>query len=362
MSTRPRIIASIGEGSYRLPQLSQLLEAGVDGFRYNAASCVHPDQLLERIASARMAIRAARRPAEIMLDLPLPGRKRRLRTYHGREYDVPRGTRLQFVFSPELQVDERTIYLEPPGGDARRVLPEQVFVIGDGELAFRVTAVPDTERFEAESLTTWYLSDRKAYHLANSTDRGEPVEMLAQWLPVVGSARPDQLALSFVENGSELGAVRAVLRRALDGPAPRLIAKIESEAGVERVAEIAATADAIMIARGDLALSAPYELLGLYQKRIMAAARAAGCEVIVATHVLETTMTRHTPNRAEISDLTSSILEGAAAILLAKETSAPGDPAYAASVARRIIDAVWDRRSELAGPEVSRVDARAKGL
>jgi pyruvate kinase len=120
----------------------------------------------------------------------------------------------------------------------------------------------------------------------------------------------------------------------------KFMAKIETPAGVENIDEIAKVADVILVARGDLEMAAPWQLLGIYQKRIVAAAKQAGTPVYVSTQILESLLSSYTPSRSDVLDLTNIVLDGADGIMLAKETGISLTPGYSVQVARKIIDAV----------------------
>ncbi len=95
-----------------------------------------------------------------------------------------------------------------------------------------------------------------------------------------------------------------------------------------------------MVARGDLAVTAPFELLGLEQKKIIRIAKKNQKPVIVATQILESLVEGQVPTRPEISDLTNIILDGADGIMFAKETGISLTPGFSVLMAKKIIEAV----------------------
>jgi len=150
--------------------------------------------------------------------------------------------------------------------------------------------------------------------------------------------RVDFIALSFVRGAESILQLQEYLRQR---QAPiDIIAKIESAASIPRLAEIIAASDGIMIARGDLGAELPYEEVPLLQDDITARCRAAGKPVVVATHMLESMIVNPTPTRAEVTDITHAIQQGADAIMLSGETATGRHPFKALevmdAVARRI--------------------------
>ncbi|MET0417090.1 MAG: pyruvate kinase [Actinoplanes sp.] len=331
---KPRIIATIGHGSHHDEGVRAIVAAGAGVLRYNAATMKTLGDTAQRIADGRRALGDHAVP--VMVDLPFPRQKLRLHTFAGAEHDVPRGETFRFVARPSLQSGPRDVLVEIPTFTGI-VEPGEVFIIGDGELAFRADAV-ESHALTATAVTKWYLSDGKSIHLSRVPNAVVDAESyLAEVLADLGDLRPEYLAFSFVESGDEMRQIRALL----DGDwRPRLIAKVETPAAMRELDGILDASDLVLFARGDMAIQAPYEMLGLHQKRVVSRARAAGIPVIVATQVLETTMTRYVPNRSEILDLTNIVLEGAWGVMLAKETSAPDNPVYPVTVAKRIIDQV----------------------
>ncbi len=77
----------------------------------------------------------------------------------------------------------------------------------------------------------------------------------------------DYIALSFVRRAEDCSRAKTMIREA-GGRAP-LVAKIEKAEAIDHLDEIIATADAVMVARGDLGVETSVELVPVYQKRII---------------------------------------------------------------------------------------------
>jgi pyruvate kinase len=142
----------------------------------------------------------------------------------------------------------------------------------------------------------------------------------------------DWVGLSFVQRADDV----AEARKLIAGRAG-LMAKIEKPAALEVLDDIIEIADAIMVARGDLGVELPLEAVPGLQKRIVAAARAAGKPVVVATQMLESMINAPTPTRAEVSDVATAVYDGADAVMLSAESAAGKFPADAVAMMDRII-------------------------
>jgi pyruvate kinase len=165
----------------------------------------------------------------------------------------------------------------------------------------------------------------------------------------------DLIAVSFVRSAEDVQAVRA-----LTGPGgPLLVAKIETAEAVEDLDRIAATADAVMVARGDLGVRLPIEDVPHIQKRIIRTGVRYGRPVITATQMLESMITAASPTRAEVADIANAVLDGTSALMLSGETAIGAHPVNVVATMARIAtraEREFDYRSwgaDLAPQEVS---------
>jgi pyruvate kinase len=153
----------------------------------------------------------------------------------------------------------------------------------------------------------------------------------------------DYVALSFVRHPEDVREAQRLIQQYLvevygkgverDIP---LIAKIEKPEAVEQLDDILAVADGVMVARGDLGVEMPQEKVPLIQKRIIARCNERGLPVITATQMLESMVTNPRPTRAEVNDVSNSILDGTDAVMLSAETSVGAFPVAAVQMMARI--------------------------
>ena len=153
----------------------------------------------------------------------------------------------------------------------------------------------------------------------------------------------DYVALSFVRSPQDVLEAKHLIQQYVteifgkeeehDIP---LIAKIEKPEAVEHLDEILAVADGVMVARGDLGVEMAQEKVPLIQKRIIAKCNERGLPVITATQMLESMVTNPRPTRAEVNDVSNSILDGTDAVMLSGETAAGAYPIEAVQMMVRI--------------------------
>lgn len=121
-----------------------------------------------------------------------------------------------------------------------------------------------------------------------------------------------------------------------------VISKIESRTGIRNLKEIAKESDAILIDRGDLSRDVPLQELGLAQRYILNLAKELNIPVYVATNLLESMIHSLQPTRAEINDITSTLLAGANGLVLAAETAIGKYPVESVRIAAGIIKETED--------------------
>jgi pyruvate kinase len=144
----------------------------------------------------------------------------------------------------------------------------------------------------------------------------------------------DFIALSFVRQADDIHELRELLGDKAEQI--KVVAKLEDQEAITNMVEIIAAADGIMVARGDLGVEVPLEVLPRIQRRIIRTCAEMGTRVIVATHMLESMIENPIPTRAEVTDVANAVYEEADAIMLSGETTVGKYPVKCVEILDRI--------------------------
>lgn len=325
-----KIVATLGPSSSDRATIARLHQAGVDVFRLNFSHGSHDDHA-ERYRTIRDIELEAGQPIGILLDLQGP--KLRIGTFADGPVELTEGEPFRF---------DR----DPTPGDAKRVLlshgevyaalsPGLEILLDDGKMRMRVERC-GADFAETTVLTSGRLSDRKGLNLPGAV---LPLSALSDKdradLAFGLELGVDFIALSFVQRAEDVAEARALI-----GTRAAIVSKIEKPSALEMLGEIVQLSDAVMVARGDLGVEMPPEVVPAAQKRILAHCRREGRPVIVATQMLESMITAPTPTRAEASDVATAVYDGADAVMLSAESASGRYPVEAVSMMSRIITQV----------------------
>jgi pyruvate kinase len=326
--SRTKIVCTLGPASSSPEVLGALVDAGLNVARINFSHGTQ-EELADLIATVRKIASARKRPVAILGDLQGPR------------------IRVGDLEAPLVLDDGKDVVLSPEGtgpkaaipitydGLARDVRLGSRVLMDDGLIELQVTEVR-SDAVRARVVHGGILRAHKGLNLPGiavsapsltDKDRADIEFAVAQDL--------DYLALSFVRKAEDIRALRKLVPKGL-----LLVAKIEKDTALQDIHSIVETADAVMVARGDLGVELPFEEVPIAQKRIIAVANGLGRPVITATQMLESMVTNPRPTRAEASDVANAILDGTDAVMLSAETAAGAYPLLAVEAMTRIIQEI----------------------
>ncbi|HSF05930.1 MAG TPA: pyruvate kinase [Methylomirabilota bacterium] len=331
---RTKIVCTIGPASSTVEQLERLVTEGMDVARLNFSHGSHAEHA-EVIRRVRDGEERWGRPIAILQDLQGP--KIRLGTFGpggGGRVDLEPGQPFTLSTRPVVGTVERAAVSHPDY--LRQVRPGDEVWMDDGMIQLRVEeTTPDELRCRV--IAGGRLSDHKGLSLPHvplpascltDKDKADLRFGIQQGI--------DFVAVSFVRTTADISEVRQFLHdHGADLP---IVAKLERQEVIANLPGILTMVDAVMVARGDLGLDVPLEEVPHIQKEVIRQARAAKVPVIVATQMLESMVTHLRPTRAEVSDVSTAIFDGADAIMLSAETATGRYPVEAVEVMARIAE------------------------
>jgi pyruvate kinase len=153
-------------------------------------------------------------------------------------------------------------------------------------------------------------------------------------IKTAAALKADFLAVSFPKSGADMYMARELMRAA--GGHALLVAKIERTEAVQALDEILSASDAIMVARGDLAVEVGDASVPALQKRMIRLAREKNKLTITATQMMESMIHSPVPTRAEVSDVANAVLDGTDAVMLSAETAAGKYPVETVEAMARV--------------------------
>ncbi len=215
-------------------------------------------------------------------------------------------------------------------------------LIDDGKLVLRVTATNKIDEVKAEVIQGGPLSSKKGVNLPN-TNVSLPAltEKDIEDAKFAISKGVDWIALSFVRTAQDVIDLKELIDAESVYKIP-IIAKIEKPEALENIDEIINVVDGLMVARGDLGVEMPMEVVPQSQKMLIAKAKLRRIPVIVATQMMESMINSLTPTRAEVNDVANAVFDGADAVMLSGETSVGKYPVQVIEAMTKILQRVED--------------------
>jgi pyruvate kinase len=351
---RVKILATLGPASNTEKTIEELTRAGADVFRINMSHASH-ELLAKTVKLIRKVEKTVGHPIGILVDLQGP--KLRVGIFENDEIFLKHDD----VFT--LDMNKKTgnisrVHLPHPE-IFKSVKVGDALLLDDGKIELEAISTSKTE-IKTKVIHGGKLSNKKGVSLPDTllsvssltkkdyADLDAALEVKADWI-----------ALSFVQRPEDIYEVRKIVK----GKAG-ILAKIEKPQAVSRLEEIIQLCDAIMVARGDLGVELPIETVPGIQKQIIRKARKHGTPVVVATQMLESMITAPVPTRAEVSDVSTAVFEGADAIMLSAESAAGDYPIKAVEMMDRVAIAVEGDinfksiiRAQATEPEATAADA-----
>ncbi len=311
---KTKIVATIGPKTESKEAFRTLLKAGISVARTNMSHDDHAGHTA-RIKTIRAVSKQEKIPVAILQDLSGP--KIRIGDFETATVELVAGEQLILTGKKCIGTKDKVYFNYPY--IKKDIKPGMVLMLDDGKKRVKVDRVEGTDIYTTIEIGG-ITKGRRGVNIPGAylsikalTEKDREDLKLGLELGV------DFIALSFVRTAKDVQELRTLITEA--GGTQMIVSKIETEEAIENIDAIIGASDAIMVARGDLAVEVgPAKVPGL-QKMIIRKCNELGKPVIVATQMLESMINAPVPTRAEVSDVANAIFDGADAVMLSEETT-----------------------------------------
>ena len=329
MIRRTKIVATLGPASSDPKVLERMINAGVDVVRINFSHGTREEHI-EHAELARSLARSAGQTVGVLADLQGP--KIRIGKFEHGKITLKAGDK--FVLDAECELGDQ----EKVGLDYKE-LPNDVgtgvtLMLDDGRIVLGVSKVKGHQVHcvveQGGVLSNNKGINRKGGGLSAPALTSKDMEDIK----TAAALKADYLAVSFPRTGEDMRWARDLMREA--GGKSLMMAKIERSEAIMALDDILQASDAIMVARGDLAVEVGDAVVPALQKRMIRAARLSNKLVVTATQMMESMISSPIPTRAEVSDVANAVLDGTDAVMLSAESAAGEYPVEAVEAMARV--------------------------
>lgn len=312
---KTKIIASIGPASNVYETFKKIVHAGMNVARVNFS---HATMEERRIVEDLVKRINKEENANVGLLFDTKGPEFRSGEIEGDEIKLVAGETIRIVKDKVLGNKERFSVNHPQALDDLKVGDSVLLV--NGLIKTEVVSV-EKDGITVKILNSGVLGNHKSMAAPGvKLDIPFISEVDKEDITYACQHGGDYLALSFVSSRDDVLETREILK-ANNREDMKIISKIESVTGIENLDEIIEVSDGIMVARGDLGVEVPMEMLPIYQRMIITKCREAGKICVVATEMLVSMKKSIRPTRAEVSDVANAVFNGTDAVMLSDETT-----------------------------------------
>ena len=324
---RTKIIATIGPASEE--KLESLLASGVNGVRLNLSHNTHTWHA-GIIKKSREAAQKLDRSVAIIADLQGP--KIRLGKLNSKGVELRAGQKVIFCTQDKCTKGHLPIQYD----FTHLVKKGDTIMLRDGTIETKVISTAKGE-ITAEVRNSGKVSSNHGINLPDTVFDSKEIITKKDLddLKFIYKNDVDYVALSFVQTANDIDHVRSLIQK--NRSSAKIIAKIETRSATKNLESIISTADAVMIARGDLAVETSNEDVPLIGREIIQLARTYKKPVIMATQMLESMISSPQPTRAEVNDIASAVGLGVSCVMLSGETAAGQYPLQTVQLMKRVI-------------------------
>ncbi len=313
---RTKLVVSLGPATKEFDVIMNVVKAGMDIARTNLSHKDHKWHS-EVIDNVRKAASETGKEIPVELDVQGPSVRTGIISHCDDFLYLKRGQKIFLTTDHTECESERVTVLHPDFMSL--VNPGTMIYIDDAFVKLQVLEKNGTEA-RCVVLNDCKLGNRRTIHIPG-VDFGLPTLGEKDWKDIRFGVKKgvDFIGISFVKNAQEILDVRNFL---IDkGSEAGIIAKVETPEAVRNIDDIIRVSDVVMVARGDMGVKLPLEMVPVYQYDIIKRCRKAGRFVITATEMLNSMKSQQLPTRAEVNDVFTAVAAGTNAVMLSGETA-----------------------------------------
>lgn len=352
---KTKIVSTLGPASDSVDTITKLIESGANVFRFNFSHGDH-DEHLGRMKMVRQAVENTGTDVGILLDTKGAEIRTTAQATESGKIPFEIGDTVRIAMDANLDGTKEKISVTYEG------LFDDVHEGGhvlfdDGLIDMLILEKDETNReLVTEVQNQGILGSRKGVNapgvsisLPGITDKDAADIRFGLEHDI------NYIAASFVRKAQDVLDIREILEET-GMTHVQIFPKIESQEGIDNIDEILKVSDGIMVARGDMGVEIPSELVPMAQKDIIKKCNAAGKAVITATQMLESMQENPRPTRAEASDVANAVFDGTDATMLSGESANGSYPVEAVTTMSRIDEETEKSMLRLGSYQINQFD------
>ena len=327
---KTKIICTIGPASENKKVLTEMVKSGMDIMRMNFSHGSHEEHQ-KKIDLIREINKELNSNVSILLDTKGP--EIRTGDFENGCVEFKKNTDITIVYkdvvgtSTQFSITYKELYKDVQKGTH--------ILVNDGAIDLMVKEIVDKD-IVCRCLNSGMVKNKRGINVPNIKLGFEYLsEKDIEDIRFGCEQGVDFIAASFVRRVQDILDIRKLLAE-FNHMEIKIIAKIENQEGVSNIDEIIDEADGIMVARGDLVVEVPAEMVPAIQKDIINKCNEKRKLVVTATQMLESMQNSPVPTRAEVSDVANAIYDGTDCIMLSGESASGQYPVEAVDMMARI--------------------------
>ena len=327
MKKKAKILATLGPSIYNESKLNTLVELGVDAFRINFS---HDTSGIKKIISQIRKIEK-RKNKKISLIADLQGIKLRI----GNVKDGIQKIRYnqKFILDNKTQIGNNLRVNFPYSKILKKLKKGNKILIDDGKFLFSVIGKSKNSIITKCKSHNCMIRSNKGVHIPNlNMSFNNLTTKDKKDIKTATKLGCNWIALSFLQNEKIILEARKLIRKDIG-----IISKIENKVALMNINKIIKSTDAVMVARGDLAIDIGHSEVPKVQLSLIKKCSQNSKSVIVATQMLESMIENNTATRAEVNDIATAIFQGADTVMLSAEAAIGKFPTQAVSTMTQTI-------------------------